>query len=118
MIPRIKIREPLQWQVPYAYEDKIMPWLIFIFRVGIIGIVIKQFYKWNTWRKTITVNSKDYYKSSDIGLTAGAGLNVRLVKNTWFNADVNYLHGLTDIRPISKQHNRGVGINVGINFGL
>jgi hypothetical protein len=68
--------------------------------------------------QTITVNSKDYYKSSDIGLTAGAGLNVRLVKNTWFNADVNYLHGLTDIRPISKQHNRGVGINVGVNFGL
>lgn len=68
--------------------------------------------------QTISINSKDYYKSSDVGLTAGAGLNYRLTKNTWFNADVNYLHGLTDIRPTSNQHNRGVGVNVGVNFGL
>jgi outer membrane protein W len=65
-----------------------------------------------------TVNSKDYYKSFDFGVTAGAGLNVRLVKNTWFNADVNYLHGITDIRPNTNQHNRNLGINLGVNFGL
>lgn len=67
---------------------------------------------------TRELKSKDYYKSFDLGLTAGAGLNIRMVKNTWFNADVTYLHGLTDIRPTSKQHNRGIGANVGVNFGL
>lgn len=67
---------------------------------------------------TQTVNSKDFYKSFDFGVTAGAGLNVRLVSNTWFNADVNYLHGITDIRPGTNQHNRNLGVNVGVNFGL
>ena len=62
-------------------------------------------------------NSQDIYKSFDFGLTAGAGLNIRLVKNTWFNADLNYLHGISDIAPI-EQHNRGIGVNVGVNFGL
>ncbi|MGI8634042.1 MAG: porin family protein [Segetibacter sp.] len=62
-------------------------------------------------------NSKDIYKSFDLGLTAGAGLNIRLVKNTWFNTDVHYLHGISDLTA-GKQHNRGVGVNVGVNFGL
>lgn len=62
-------------------------------------------------------NSKDIFKSFDFGVTAGAGLNVRLVKNTWFNADVNYLHGISDL-TINKQHNRNLGVNIGVNFGL
>lgn len=65
----------------------------------------------------IQSNSKDLYKSFDFGVTAGAGLNVRLVKNTWFNADVNYLHGISDLTT-NEQHNRNIGVNVGVNFGL
>lgn len=67
---------------------------------------------------SLTENSKDFYKSFDFGLTAGAGLNFRLVKNTWFNADINYLHGITDIRPSNREHNRSLGVNLGVNFGL
>lgn len=67
----------------------------------------------------LVVKSKDYYRSFDFGVTAGAGLNIRLVKNTWFNADASYLHGVTDIRkPEVNQHNRNIGANVGVNFGL
>ena len=67
----------------------------------------------------IVRDSKELYKSFDFGVTAGAGLNFRLVKNTWFNADVNYLHGITDIRkPEVNEHNRNLGVNVGVNFGL
>ena len=68
--------------------------------------------------QTITVNSKNYYKSFDFGVMAGAGLNVRLVKNTWFNADVNYLHGISDVQMNSDRHNRTIGLNIGVNFGL
>lgn len=68
---------------------------------------------------TQILKSKDLYKSFDFGVTAGAGLNIRLVKNTWFNADVNYLHGITDIRkPEVNEHNRNLGVNLGVNFGL
>jgi outer membrane protein W len=63
---------------------------------------------------------KKYYNSSDIALTAGAGFNYRLVRNAWFNADLNYLNGLSNIVKNSseKVHNRNIGINVGVNFGL
>lgn len=65
-------------------------------------------------------NVKSSFNSSDIGITAGAGFNYRLVKNTWFNADLNYLHGLSDVTKGGsiKNHNRNIGINVGVNFGL
>ncbi len=67
--------------------------------------------------------SKDLFNSFDFGVTAGAGLNIRLVKSVWFNADINYLHGISDVvkNSISNDnnaHNRNVGINVGVNFGL
>jgi len=65
-----------------------------------------------------TVDSKDYYKSFDFGVTAGAGVNVRLVKNTWFNADLSYLHGISEIIKDSDAHNRNLQVNVGVNFGL
>ncbi len=67
LIPGIKISEPLQWQVPYTYDDKIMPWLVFVFRVGVIGIVIKQFYKWNSWRKTMIIKVEESNKQVKSG---------------------------------------------------
>ena len=69
---------------------------------------------------TQTIESKDVFKSFDFGVTAGAGLNIRLVKNTWFNADLNYLHGITDLQKNNNgnSHNRNLGVNVGVNFGL
>lgn len=70
--------------------------------------------------KANDVDVKNAFNSSDVGLTAGAGFNYRLVKNTWFNADLNYLHGFSNILKNSavKAHNGNIGINVGVNFGL
>lgn len=70
--------------------------------------------------KANSVDVKRFYNSSDIGLTAGVGFNYRLSKNTWFNADLNYLHGLSDVTKSSgsKYQNRNLGVNVGVNFGL
>lgn len=64
------------------------------------------------------VDVKSLYNSSDFGIAAGAGFNYRLVKNSWFLADVNYLHGLSNIAKLGKNQNRNIGINVGVNFGL
>jgi outer membrane protein W len=65
-----------------------------------------------------TIKSKDVYQSFDFGVTAGAGLNIRLVKNTWLNADVSYLHGISDVIKNTDLHNRNIGVNIGVNFGL
>lgn len=66
------------------------------------------------------INVKNGFNSSDFGITAGAGFNYRLVKNSWFTADVNYLHGISDVykNGSGKNHNRNIGVNVGVNFGL
>ncbi len=63
---------------------------------------------------------KNSFNSSDFGITGGAGFNYRLVKNSWFNADLSYLHGLSDLEKnvSTKNHNRNLQLNVGVNFGL
>ncbi len=78
------------------------------------------------------LDSEDDWDKFDIGVTASAGLNYRLVKNIWFNADLAYLHGLRDAREDDKKNpatypgyaqnqsykNRNLQINIGVNFGL
>lgn len=66
------------------------------------------------------IDVKNSFNSADIGITAGAGFNYRLVKDTWFNADVSYLNGLSDIykSASAKSRNRNIQLNVGVNFGL
>jgi outer membrane protein W len=110
------IRVPLKFMYFFnSYGNKVRPK---IFAGPSFGFLAGGDTRIETPAITRTVKSKDYYKSFDFGLTGGLGLNMRLVKNTWFNADVSYLHGITDIRPASKQHNRNIGVNVGVNFGL
>lgn len=66
------------------------------------------------------INVKNGFNSSDFGITAGVGFNYRLVKNSWFAADVNYLHGISDVykNGSGKNHNRNISVNVGVNLGL
>lgn len=66
------------------------------------------------------IDVKDVYKSVDAGLTASVGVNYRLVKNTWFVADVNYYNGFTNINEAAnlKAKNRNLGLNIGVNFGI
>lgn len=71
--------------------------------------------------KSNDVDVKENYNTSDVGITAGAGFNYRLVKNSWFTADINYLHGISNVVKgggSDKYRNRNIGINVGVNFGL
>lgn len=70
--------------------------------------------------KANDVDVKNSFNSSDVGLTAGVGFNYRLSKDTWFNGDLNYLHGLSDVTKSAavKNQNRNLGLNVGVNFGL
>lgn len=73
--------------------------------------------------------SEDVWDKWDVGVNAAIGLNYRLVKNTWFSADVAYVHGLTDVRkdetktfagytPGKNYKNRNLGLNLGVYFGF
>lgn len=70
-----------------------------------------------------SVDVKEIFNSFDLGVTAAAGLNYKLVSNTWLNLDVSYLHGISDIiknntSGSDASHNRNIQLNVGVNFGL
>jgi hypothetical protein len=77
----------------------------------------------------IKYESEDMWDKWDVGINGSIGLNYRLVKNTWFSADLAYVHGLTDIRKDDKKamagyntntnyKNRNLGLNVGVYFGF
>ncbi len=69
---------------------------------------------------TSKTNATDLFKTLDVGIGASAGINYRLVKNTWFVADVNYYNGLTNINQTgtANNKNRNIGLNIGVNFGI
>jgi opacity protein-like surface antigen len=76
-----------------------------------------------TFTEDVVQKSTDIFKSFDLGLNASAGINYRLVKNTWFSADVAYVHGLMDVRKdkggdTRNYMNRNLGLNLGVYFGL
>ena len=62
------------------------------------------------------------FDRADIGITGGAGFNVRVARGTWFTIGAAYYHGLMDI--VNNDFMRRDGYNrhltalVGINFGL
>lgn len=69
------------------------------------------------------VKTDDNYNNFDIGITAGAGLHYRLVKNTWFTADLNYYNSFRDIRQANSGNtprlsNNNVALNIGVQWGL
>jgi len=73
LIPEIKIHDPLQWKVPYTYTDKIMPWIVFIYKVGVVGVIIKQFSKWNKWRKGLykTKERDEHFTDNNVSARKG-----------------------------------------------
>lgn len=63
----------------------------------------------------------DLYNSFDAGLQASAGLNYRLVRNTWLTTDISYYNGLMDIndpKTATKNNNRNLSLNLGLTFGI
>jgi opacity protein-like surface antigen len=66
---------------------------------------------------TAVVSDEDVFDNIDLGLTAGAGLNVRLKQGMWLNMDGGYYHGLVDVTD-ADQMNRNLKFNVGLMFGL
>jgi hypothetical protein len=67
----------------------------------------------------VKLDSKDYYKTFDLGLLGGLGINIRLAETMWFNFDAGYTYGLLNIAEAGGDHsNRGIHGTVGLAFGL
>ncbi|XZF16537.1 porin family protein [Chitinophagaceae bacterium MMS25-I14] len=61
------------------------------------------------------------FSTFDLGVHAGAGANIRLVRNVWLNLDANYYQGLLDAVKNDNtgyNMNSNLRLNVGLMFGL
>ncbi|MEP7263394.1 MAG: porin family protein [Bacteroidota bacterium] len=70
-----------------------------------------------------TKDSKDSFKSTDFGAIAGAGFNLRITEETWFNFDLRYYIGASDIRDekpagTDDVKNSNLSVSAGIAFGF
>jgi len=64
----------------------------------------------------------DEFRTFDLGLQGGAGVNIRLWRTTWLNLDAGYYQGLLDAsdRPGETDYNTNANLrfNAGLFFGL
>jgi outer membrane protein W len=60
------------------------------------------------------------YKDMDFGINAALGFSYQLMSDFWLTTDVDYYHGLMDIRAgdSEKERNGNIRLNVGLMFGL
>ncbi|WP_026629942.1 porin family protein [Dyadobacter alkalitolerans] len=60
------------------------------------------------------------YSPFDLGLTFGAGINIRLQEKIWLNLDARYGLGLIDVTKDGNTNvkNQNFGINAGLSFPL
>ena len=65
-----------------------------------------------------TVEARDVYRPTDLGVLMGVGFNYRVAEATWLNLDLNYNHGLTNVADNIDSKNRNVGLNFGVAFGF
>lgn len=69
---------------------------------------------------SVTADSKDYYKSFDLGALVGAGVNYRISPGMWLNVELGYNHGLLDQTKSdgNTAYNRNLTAGVGITWGI
>jgi len=111
------IRVPLQGIYFFGdYGNKVRPKISAGPSLGfLVGGESSQYTNGN---QTNVVKTKDYLNSFDLGLTGAVGMNIRVAKATWLNADIAYYHGLTDVVDNASAKNRNIGLNVGILFPI
>jgi hypothetical protein len=64
-------------------------------------------------------NYEDVYNTFDLGIGAGAGVNIRIGEEKYFIIDARYTHGLSDISKTgSDVNNQAFAISAGLSFGL
>lgn len=69
---------------------------------------------------SVSADSKDYYKSFDLGALVGAGVNYRISPGMWLNVELGYTHGLLDQTKsdANTAYNRNLSAGVGITWGI
>ncbi len=68
----------------------------------------------------VSAEQRDTFRSFELGLTAGIGLNYLIAKETRLLFDTRYIHGLSDVTKVEEfsVYNRGIAFSLGLSFGI
>ncbi len=62
---------------------------------------------------------KKTYNGVDVGITGGAGFNLRIMNETYLVFDARYTRGLSDItQTIDNVNNNSIALTAGVSFGF
>lgn len=64
---------------------------------------------------------KDIFNGFDLGVNAGAGVNIKVMRATWLNLSLDYYQGVLDAVNVDNSGyntNQNLRVNVGLMFGL
>jgi len=74
----------------------------------------------STGDHTMAMNTGTF-RTFDLGINAGAGVNIKLAKATWLNLDLGYTQGVLDVvkdRADNYNVNHNLDLSVGVLFGI
>lgn len=101
------------------YKDLVRPK---IYGGPTIGVKLGESDRRAPWMMDATmVERSGTFKTLDLGLNVGTGLNILLARATWLNLDVTYYQGLADVikDPANKYNvNHSLGFSMGLLFGV
>jgi len=70
----------------------------------------------------VSYHASDEFRTFDVGIQGGAGVNIRMYRKTWLNLDAGYYQGLLDVSDRRGESdyntNSNLRLNVGVLFGL
>jgi hypothetical protein len=70
-------------------------------------------------RPAVITNFRDQYKSFDLGMTGGLGLNFLIARETRLIFDGRYTYGFSDVTKASGYvNNKALSLTAGVTFGL
>ncbi len=75
----------------------------------------------NIYQDYYVVHNSSYFRTLDIGVNGGVGLDFRLSHKTWLNLDLDYYHGLVDaVDDASNEYNpnRTLNFSLSVLFNL
>lgn len=75
----------------------------------------------NHYTDAAIYNNTGMFRTFDLGINAGAGVNIKVSKATWLNLDLGYTQGLMDVVDDPASHyntNQNLAFNAGVLFGL
>ena len=122
----IQTIKPLYLRVPlraYYFFGRRTDWIRPNLYLGpSFGLKLAEYYTVsNDYYDSYMAHNSSYFRTLDMGINGGAGLDFRIARRTWLNLDLGFYQGLTDAvkdAPNTYNPNHDVDLSLGLLFDL